>query len=464
MATDTKTTGLTALAANPASTDKFMIVDVSDTTMAPAGTNKYLDASYISFRTNTETLTNKTLTAPVIGDFTNAVHTHTGASSGGQLDHGLALTGLSDDDHTQYLLATGSRAGASSQAQTFTNGIVGPTWQPASDSTTAIQVKTASGGDFATLNTTDRRVLFSDGTAADAALTSSGDTFLLTKQAAAPAVVIVAASSSSTAHRAVFKGVRARGSFGALFAPNNNDQVLSFLASIYDGTTTQGTGLIDFLVDGTVSASTAPCRIAFYTSATDAAGRTARMTIKSNGLVGVGSHTPTGHLHIAGAVTTSAWGTAGIGFNNEAATFTDSSTASSGTATNAVANSLGQPTFAASNTSVTMTNAATLYIANSPAAGTNVTITNAYALWVDNGSARFDGNVGFFSTAPAAQQTSGANLTNNVTAGGTNDTIANYTDLVTYSNDAAAIRNNIYQLARKLKQVNDALRVYGLLS
>ena len=33
-------------------------------------------------------------------------HTHqsSGSGVGGQLDHGLALTGLSDDDHDQYLL------------------------------------------------------------------------------------------------------------------------------------------------------------------------------------------------------------------------------------------------------------------------------------------------------------------------------------------------------------------------
>ena len=37
-------------------------------------------------------------------------HTHQAAGSGGQLDHGLALTGLADDDHTQYLLAAGTRA------------------------------------------------------------------------------------------------------------------------------------------------------------------------------------------------------------------------------------------------------------------------------------------------------------------------------------------------------------------
>jgi hypothetical protein len=43
-------------------------------------------------------------------------------------------------------------------------------------------------------------------------------------------------------------------------------------------------------------------------------------------------------------------------------------------------------------------------------------------------------------------------------------TIANYTDLTIYANDAAAIRNNIYQLARALKQDHDALRLYGFLT
>ena len=81
-----------------------------------------------------------------------------------------------------------------------------------------------------------------------------------------------------------------------------------------------------------------------------------------------------------------------------------------------------------------------------------------------SGTSAFQGNVGFYSAAVAAQQASAANLTNSVTAGGVDDTIANYADLVTYATDAAAIRNDIYQLARKVKQVNDGLRVYGLLS
>jgi|SRR3990167_21754 len=72
--------------------------------------------------------------------------------------------------------------------------------------------------------------------------------------------------------------------------------------------------------------------------------------------------------------------------------------------------------------------------------------------------------LGFWNKAPAIQPTNGVNLTNNVTSGGTDDTIANYTDLSIYANDAAAIRNNLYQLAKKLKVVNDALRTIGLMS
>lgn len=73
-------------------------------------------------------------------------------------------------------------------------------------------------------------------------------------------------------------------------------------------------------------------------------------------------------------------------------------------------------------------------------------------------------SLGVFGVTAVARQVSGANLTNNVTSGGTDDVIADYSDLTVYATDAAAIRNNFYQLARKLKQVNDALRAYGFLT
>lgn len=66
--------------------------------------------------TKTQTLTNKTLTAPVIGDFSSSTHNHQAAAGGGTLDHGLALTGLADDDHTQYILVAGTRAFTGAQS------------------------------------------------------------------------------------------------------------------------------------------------------------------------------------------------------------------------------------------------------------------------------------------------------------------------------------------------------------
>lgn len=72
--------------------------------------------------------------------------------------------------------------------------------------------------------------------------------------------------------------------------------------------------------------------------------------------------------------------------------------------------------------------------------------------------------LGFFNATPVVRQTDGAALTNSVTVGGTTDTIADFSSLSVYATDAATIRNDIYQLARKLKIVDDALRTYGLLS
>ena len=48
---------------------------------------------------------------------------------------------------------------------------------------------------------------------------------------------------------------------------------------------------------------------------------------------------------------------------------------------------------AAANVTVTLTDAATVYIENSPANGANVTITNPWSLWVDNGGVRLDGSL-----------------------------------------------------------------------
>ena len=56
-----------------------------------------------------QTLTGKTLVTPTVASFANAGHNHQNVTGGGQLDHGTALTGLGDDDHSQYVLANGTR-------------------------------------------------------------------------------------------------------------------------------------------------------------------------------------------------------------------------------------------------------------------------------------------------------------------------------------------------------------------
>ena len=113
-------------------------------------------------------------------------------------------------------------------------------------------------------------------------------------------------------------------------------------------------------------------------------------------------------------------------------TFTDNATAASGTTASMVFNSFSQPTLAASNTSVTTTNAATVYISGGPLTGTNETITNSYGLWnvgktrVDDilnstlatastsnttGAALFSGGIGISNTTDATSATNGGTLT-----------------------------------------------------
>jgi len=70
--------------------------------------------------------------------------------------------------------------------------------------------------------------------------------------------------------------------------------------------------------------------------------------------------------------------------------------------------------------------------------------------------------IGFFGNAAVAQQNAGGTITNSITSGGTADTFVDYTDLTVYETDAATIRNNMYQMAAKLKKMDDALRLLGI--
>src|ERR1700675_30718 len=85
--------------------------------------------------------------------------------------------------------------------------------------------------------------------------------------------------------------------------------------------------------------------------------------------------------------------TTGKFFDLVGATFQDTNTGASGTVAAFVGAAFQRPTLVASNTLVVTTDAATVYIANSPLASTNETITNPWSLWVDAGNVRFDGQL-----------------------------------------------------------------------
>ena len=98
-------------------------------------------------------------------------------------------------------------------------------------------------------------------------------------------------------------------------------------------------------------------------------------------------------LRTNGNISATAWSYSGMSFDSSAATLTDTSTLTGGTIAVRVANSFGRPTLDATNTGITIADAATLYIGNSPLGTARVTITNPWSLFVDNGNCRFDGNI-----------------------------------------------------------------------
>jgi len=90
---------------------------------------------------------------------------------------------------------------------------------------------------------------------------------------------------------------------------------------------------------------------------------------------------------------------------------TDTNTSASGTAALYTHVNIESPRLFATNSSVTTTAAATLYIKSAPSASTNQTITNPYALWVDAGLVKFDGALRVDGNITSLSDIAGENLT-----------------------------------------------------
>jgi hypothetical protein len=100
--------------------------------------------------------------------------------------------------------------------------------------------------------------------------------------------------------RGAVRGVRARGTLENPTAAGPEDQVVSLLAGVYDGTNVLNTADINLTVDGPVSTGIAPVRISFKTKPGGAGNWVEHMTIKNDGKVGIGSTEPTSQLQVTG--------------------------------------------------------------------------------------------------------------------------------------------------------------------
>ena len=182
----------------------------------------------------------------------------------------------------------------------------------------------------------------------------------------------------------------------------------------------------------------------------------------STGRVGIGTNAPDGMLEISGNRSQAAWGTNGIQLQASSSTYTDTSTAASGTAASAVFNSFATPTLAATNLSVTTTDAATVYIQGAPTAGTNQTITNAYALWVDGGTVRFDDSVGINVTDPEQSLHVDGNIltSGNLMLRGPDASTAVEVNSITFQTDASTPYWNFTKRGEANSTEPDWLRFY----
>lgn len=133
------------------------------------------------------------------------------------------------------------------------------------------------------------------------ALYNNSTGFVMSTQNNSAQLDVTAADNTGTAgYRGIIRGVRSRGTLTAPLAAAENDQVLSLLAGVYDGTAVRNNAQVSFYVDGPVSTGVAPVRIGFATRTGGSGTMTEKLTIKNDGKIGINATVPTALLHVGG--------------------------------------------------------------------------------------------------------------------------------------------------------------------
>jgi len=219
----------------------------------------------------------------------------------------LELGTMATQASTAYLLATGATTGATSQRQVFTNGITGPSWRPASDSTTALQLQNAAGTAVVTVDTTAMSTKFTtpNGTLVIGDFSATPGLwlnripnntyhFFVTHQAGHTGTTFVAFENTApTASGNEFRFMKFRGAA----QPNQGDVVgrLSFntiatMEIVGNNNTFSGNRCLDFIWKNYNAAGV----LAEY------------MRLTAEGYLGIGTNAPTALLDIAASSATRA--------------------------------------------------------------------------------------------------------------------------------------------------------------
>lgn len=118
------------------------------------------------------------------------------------------------------------------------------------------------------------------------------------------AAIGISSSSSNANDRGEILFIRTRGTSASPSVVANGDWLGGMGIQAFTGTQYVNSALVQFMVDGTPSASGVPGKIALITG-TNSSDRLERITVLSNGRLGFNNTTPSGLSHFSGSITAS---------------------------------------------------------------------------------------------------------------------------------------------------------------